>query len=53
MEDHFCPWVGGMVGFSRYKFFLQFVTYTAIFCSFVVASAAPVFFLSGVMAYGS
>ena len=40
--DHFCPWVGGMVGFSRYKFFLQFVSYTAIFCSFVVGSVAPV-----------
>src|ERR1700737_2702408 len=40
--DHFCPWVGGMVGFTRYKFFLQFVTYTGIFCSYVVASLAPV-----------
>jgi palmitoyltransferase len=40
--DHFCPWVGGMIGFTRYKFFLQFVTYAAIFCSFVIASMAPV-----------
>jgi hypothetical protein len=31
-----------MVGFTRYKFFLQFVTYTALFCCFVVASVAPV-----------
>jgi palmitoyltransferase len=41
-QDHFCPWVGGMVGFTRYKFFLQFVTYTAVYCSFLVASVAPV-----------
>jgi len=41
-RDHFCPWVGGMVGFTRYKFFLQFVTYTAISCSFVVVSVASV-----------
>jgi len=31
-----------MVGFTRYKFFLQFVTYAAIYCSFVVASVGPV-----------
>lgn len=41
-EDHFCPWVGGMVGYTRYKFFLQFVTYTGIFCAFVVVSLAIV-----------
>ena len=40
--DHYCPWVGGMVGFTRYKFFFQFVSYTAIFCSYVLASTAPV-----------
>jgi len=47
-RDHFCPWVGGMVGFTRYKFFLQFVTYTAISCSFVIVSVASVryFFVS-------
>lgn len=42
ITDHFCPWVGGMVGFTRYKFFLQFVTYTALFCIFIVASVVPV-----------
>lgn len=42
IRDHFCPWVGGMVGFSRYKFFFQFVSYTAVFCSYVIASVAPV-----------
>jgi hypothetical protein len=30
------------VGWSRYKFFLQFVSYTALFCSFVLGSVAPV-----------
>jgi palmitoyltransferase len=32
--DHFCPWVGGVVSESSYKFFLQFVVYTAIFTCF-------------------
>ena len=31
-----------MVGFTRYKFFLQFVTYSATACSYTVASVAPV-----------
>lgn len=30
------------MGWSRYKFFLQFVSYTALFCSFVLGSVAPV-----------
>ena len=42
-QDHFCPWVGGMVGFTRYKFFLQFIVYTALICIFVVASVVPVY----------
>lgn len=33
--DHFCPWVGGPLGHSRYKFFFQFVTYVAIYCIFM------------------
>lgn len=32
--DHFCPWVGGVVSESSYKFFLQFVIYTAFFTCF-------------------
>ncbi|KAH8701729.1 DHHC zinc finger membrane protein [Talaromyces proteolyticus] len=34
--DHFCPWVGGVVSESSYKFFLQFVFYTAFFTCFAL-----------------
>ncbi|KAM3088107.1 palmitoyltransferase pfa5 [Clarireedia jacksonii] len=30
--DHYCPWVGGPVGETNFKFFLQFVGYTALYC---------------------
>lgn len=26
--DHFCPWVGGVVGERSFKFFIQFLTYS-------------------------
>lgn len=29
--DHFCPWVGGVVGERALKFFIQFMFYTMIF----------------------
>ncbi|KAL3468634.1 DHHC palmitoyltransferase-domain-containing protein [Aspergillus heterothallicus] len=34
--DHFCPWVGGVVSEKSFKFFIQFVFYTAVFCAFVL-----------------
>ncbi|KAJ5562698.1 hypothetical protein N7535_002856 [Penicillium sp. DV-2018c] len=40
--DHFCPWVGGIVSETSYKFFIQFVFYTAIFCSFTLIVSAYV-----------
>lgn len=30
--DHFCPWVGGPIGENNFKFFIQFVGYTSLFC---------------------
>ncbi len=33
--DHFCPWVGGIVSETNFKFFLQFVTYGTAYCIFV------------------
>ncbi|RAL68428.1 hypothetical protein DID88_007157 [Monilinia fructigena] len=30
--DHYCPWVGGPIGETNFKFFIQFVGYTALFC---------------------
>ncbi|BDD59579.1 palmitoyltransferase pfa5 [Monascus purpureus] len=34
--DHFCPWVGGVVSETSFKFFIQFVFYTALLCIFVL-----------------
>jgi DHHC palmitoyltransferase len=31
-----------MIGFTRYKFFVQFVTYTGLFCCYIIASMSPV-----------
>ncbi|KUJ09224.1 zf-DHHC-domain-containing protein [Mollisia scopiformis] len=30
--DHFCPWVGGPVGETNFKFFIQYTGYTALYC---------------------
>jgi palmitoyltransferase len=30
--DHFCPWVGGIVSETSFKYFIQFTFYTALFC---------------------
>ncbi|EPS34828.1 hypothetical protein PDE_09792 [Penicillium oxalicum 114-2] len=38
--DHFCPWVGGVVSETSFKFFIQFVVYTAVFCVFVLIVCA-------------
>ncbi|EPS39680.1 hypothetical protein H072_6533 [Dactylellina haptotyla CBS 200.50] len=49
--DHFCPWVGGVVGLTSYKFFVQFVAYGSIFCIYSVICVA-VFFQEKVSRYG-
>ncbi|KAL4808719.1 DHHC palmitoyltransferase-domain-containing protein [Aspergillus unguis] len=38
--DHFCPWVGGVVSEESFKFFIQFVFYTAVFCIFIMVVCA-------------
>ncbi|KAL4821150.1 DHHC palmitoyltransferase-domain-containing protein [Aspergillus spinulosporus] len=38
--DHFCPWVGGVVSETSFKFFIQFVFYTALFCMTVLVVCA-------------
>ncbi|CAG7997005.1 unnamed protein product [Penicillium nalgiovense] len=38
--DHFCPWVGGVVSETSFKFFIQFVAYTCIFCTFALIVSA-------------
>lgn len=37
--DHYCPWVGGIVGENSFKFFTQFTMYTACFCGLVLGAA--------------
>ncbi|KNG46338.1 palmitoyltransferase pfa5 [Stemphylium lycopersici] len=32
--DHYCPWAGGIIGESTHKFFMQFVTYAALYTTF-------------------
>lgn len=38
--DHFCPWVGGVVGERSYKFFVQFNLYSFLLSSFTLAVLA-------------
>lgn len=38
--DHFCPWVGGMVGENGFKFFMQFTLYATIFSVYVLVVLA-------------
>ena len=38
--DHFCPWVGGVISETSFKFFLQFTTWTAVFCLFTLITVA-------------
>lgn len=38
--DHFCPWVGGVVGERAQKFFIQFLTYALILCTFLMTVMA-------------
>lgn len=33
--DHFCPWVGGVVGERSFKFFIQFLFYAMIFTAYL------------------
>ena len=38
--DHFCPWVGGMVSETGYKFFVQFNFYAAVFSLYTMVVMA-------------
>lgn len=32
--DHFCPWVGGVISETSFKFFLQFTSWASVYCIF-------------------
>ncbi|KAF3259700.1 palmitoyltransferase pfa5 [Orbilia oligospora] len=49
--DHFCPWVGGVVGLTSYKFFFQFVGYGTLYCVYTLICMA-IFFQEKVSRYG-
>ncbi|KAF2672872.1 zf-DHHC-domain-containing protein [Microthyrium microscopicum] len=36
--DHYCPWVGGIVGETSHKFFIQFAFYASLYSGFIFAS---------------
>jgi palmitoyltransferase len=41
--DHFCPWVGGIISETSFKFFIQFTFYTALFTLFTLVVVAYYF----------
>ena len=38
--DHYCPWVGGVVGEHSFKFFILFVVYACLFCIYLLVVSA-------------
>jgi palmitoyltransferase len=34
--DHFCPWAGGIISETTYKFFIQFLCYGMLYCIFTL-----------------
>ncbi|SCU94324.1 LADA_0G07866g1_1 [Lachancea dasiensis] len=38
--DHYCVWIGTVVGRKNYRLFMQFTMYAGWFCIFVIASIA-------------
>ncbi|KAL2161145.1 hypothetical protein VTH06DRAFT_8364 [Thermothelomyces fergusii] len=41
--DHYCPWVGGIVAETSFKFFVQFTFYTAVYSIIVIVAAVICF----------
>ncbi|CAK7223786.1 Palmitoyltransferase pfa5 [Sporothrix bragantina] len=38
--DHYCPWVGGIVSETTFKYFIQFTFYATILCGLTIGTSA-------------
>ncbi|KAF8460330.1 DHHC palmitoyltransferase-domain-containing protein [Kalaharituber pfeilii] len=49
--DHFCPWVGGVVGETSFKYFYQTVCYGVLYCAYLLIVTAVMIHDRGTKGY--